>query len=157
MTQPTEHAAYRPAESCTDRNRPVTRPPDLGDGKTGGVTYPALPRAQTSTRHSGCQVIGTARGPDAAVQFTPTRKTQAPSKVQKVPQRSRGSHQHSYLISVWPPALRAICTSSFPYLSSAWALQRQSKYCVPSTAVGYGPEICAGPASPIILCWQNVC
>lgn len=29
----------------------------------------------------------------------------------------------AYLISVCPPAFRAICTSSFPYRSSAWALQ----------------------------------
>ena len=29
------------------------------------------------------------------------------------------------MISVWPPAFRAICTSSLPYRSSAWALQQQ--------------------------------
>lgn len=47
---------------------------------------------------------------------------------QKVPGNGGGSPGSgtSYLISVWPPAFRAICTSSFPYRSSAWALQEQS-------------------------------
>lgn len=48
--------------------------------------------------------------------------------VQKMPGNGGGSPGPgtSYLISVWPPAFRAICTSSFPYRSSAWALQEQS-------------------------------
>lgn len=92
--------------------------------------YPALSTNNYKTLTSECLVTGTTQGPDAAVQFLPSllhiRKVQALGKVQKVPQRGSGGHQHSYLISVWPPALRAICTSSFPYLSSAWALQGQT-------------------------------
>lgn len=60
------------------------------------------------------------RGPSP---LSPPRGSPEPCrKAQKVPGEAGRA---PYLISVWPPALRAICTSSFPYRSSAWALQRQ--------------------------------
>lgn len=46
----------------------------------------------------------------------------------------------SHLISVWPPAFLAICTSSFPYRSSAWALQGQCMVATSPLAPAAGPS-----------------
>lgn len=94
---------------------------------TKNLTLPRVPSNQES-----CPPATLPREPLRPSLALPIQPTPgSPEPCRKCPGKQAGP---PYLISVWPPALRAICTSSFPYRSSAWALQRQP----PGTGLVHG-------------------